>query len=85
MVLKKEGSWNMCPNFHALNKIAIKDNFHILVIDNLLDELHGDKFFTKPDLYYGYHQIQMKEVDILNTTLHTHEGYYDFLVIDRTS
>jgi hypothetical protein len=49
MVLKKEGNWCMCPNFHALNKLTIKDKFPILIINDLLDELHGAKFFTKLD------------------------------------
>jgi hypothetical protein len=39
MVLKKEGSWFMCPNFCSLNKMTIKDKLPILFIDDLLDEL----------------------------------------------
>jgi hypothetical protein len=47
MVLKKEVTWRMYPNFHALNKLNIKDKFPIPVIDDLLDELQGVSVFTK--------------------------------------
>jgi hypothetical protein len=81
MVLGKEGTWCMCPDFHALNKLTIKDKFPIHGIDDLLDEINGAQYSTRLALRLGYHQIHMKEEYIPKTKFHTHEGHYEFLVM----
>ncbi|WMV09522.1 hypothetical protein MTR67_002907 [Solanum verrucosum] len=80
-VCKKDGSLCMCIDYRQLNKVTIKNKYHLPMIDDLFDQLQEASYFSKIDLRSSYHQLRVKKDDILKTTFRNQYGHYEFLVM----
>ncbi|KAJ3679581.1 hypothetical protein LUZ60_017592 [Juncus effusus] len=80
-VKKKDGSMRLCIDYRELNKVAAKNKYSLLRIDDLFDQLQGAQVFSKIDLRTGYHQLKIKSEDIPKTAFRTRYGHYEFLVM----
>jgi hypothetical protein len=81
LVMKKDDTMRMCIDYQALKKKTMKNRYHIPRIDGLMDELHGEVFFSKIDLRSGYDRINIREQDIEKMIFRCHFGHFEFLVM----
>jgi hypothetical protein len=55
--------WRLCVDFRELNKATLKDYFPLPFIDQVLDTLSINKYFSFLDGYNGYNQILIAPKD----------------------
>ena len=80
-VNKPDGSLRMVIDYRQLNSKTVKQRLHMPLISQLLDQLHGAKWFSGLDLLSGYNQIPLRAEDIPKTQFVTPFGTYSYKVM----
>ena len=78
---KNDGSLRLCIDYIELNKVTIRNQYPLPHIDDLFDQLQGERVFSKIDLRSGYHQLKIRSEDVPKTVFRTRYGHYEFLVM----
>jgi hypothetical protein len=61
-----------------LNTAVIRERYPIPTVEESLEDLNGAAVFSKLDLKWGYHQIELDEKSRELTTFTTHDGLYRY-------
>ncbi|GJU72300.1 putative reverse transcriptase domain-containing protein [Tanacetum coccineum] len=81
-VKRKDRSFQMCINYQELNKLTVKNNYPLLRIDDLFDQLQGSSVYSRIDLRSGYHQLRVCEEDIPKTVCKSYLEKFVIVFID---
>jgi Reverse transcriptase (RNA-dependent DNA polymerase) len=66
-----------CQDYQYLNKGTIKNTYPLPLIGDLLDKLKGAQWFTKLDIRWGYHNVQIKKGDKWKGAFKTNTGLFE--------
>ena len=81
LVKKKDGTLQMCVNYHRLNAVSHMDAYPMTRIDDLIDKLGPAKFISTIDLTKGYWQVPVAAEDRHKTAFTTPMGLFQFRVM----
>jgi hypothetical protein len=81
MVDKKDGSRRMCIDYRKLNQVTKASTYPLPLISDLLQQFHGDHYFSSIDLASGYWQIPMHPQSQDKTTFNCKFGSFRWKVM----
>ena len=76
-VSKKNRSKRMVMDYCSLNKQTVKNNYLLLLITDLIDNIGSKKVFTKMDLQWGFNNVRIKEGDEWKGAFTMHIGLFE--------
>ena len=78
LVKKKSGELRMCVDYRLLNKITVRDNYPLPLIDDCLLYLSNKKYFSSIDLKSAFNQMSLHEDSIKYTSFVLPNAQYEW-------
>jgi len=67
----------MVMDYHNLNNQTVKNNYPLLLIMELINNMGSKKVFTKMDLRWGFNNVRIKKGDKWKRAFTTHIGSFE--------
>jgi len=78
---KKDGKKRMVQDYRYLNEWTVKNNYPLLLISDVLENIGIKKVFMKMDLRWEYNNVQIKEGDKWKAAFTILEGFFEPMVM----
>ena len=78
VVHKANGKIRLCVDMRKVNESIVIDRFPLPTVDEIFQEMHGAKYFSRLDCASAYHQLALHEESRDLTAFISHEGIFRF-------
>lgn len=75
---KSDKDIRMCLDMRKANEAIVRERYPIPTVDEILQGLNGSAIFSKLDLKWGYHQLELTPESREITTFAVHNGVYRY-------
>ena len=78
IVPKSDGDIRLCVDLRRVNEAIIRERQRIPTIEEIMQDMSQSRVFSKVDLKWGYHQVELEPDSRNLTTFITHTGLYRY-------
>ena len=78
---KKDREKRIVIDYHNLNDQTVKNNYLLLLITDLIDNMGSKQVFTKMDLWWRFNNVRIKEGNEQKEAFITHIGFFELIVM----